>query len=236
MSQIGYTRSPKLLKGALVGLAEDIIGITPNIIPFQYNPTQVRRSLTPWNPTQVSETERGQLAPDAQPFDPKEKIDITVELDASDQLEDSDPVATVIGIADRIAAIEKLLLPTQGLIGDLLSSAAALVGAPTAPVKKTVPIVLFVWGPGRIVPVRITNYSIEEQLYLPTLYPMRASVTLSLEVLTPDVFQCQSGIAVSLAIAAYRVFRLQQNLLAVESAARGLASSAAVSLSLSFSF
>lgn len=234
MPQIGYPRSPKLLKGALVGLAEDIIGITPNIIPFQYNPTQVRRSLTPWTPTQVSETERGQLAPDAQPFDPKEKIDITVELDAADQLEDSDAVATVVGIADRIAAIEKLLLPTQGLIGDLLSSAAALVGAPTAPVKKTVPVVLFVWGPGRIVPVRITSYSIEEQLYLPTLYPIRASVTLSLDVLTPDVFQCQSGTAVSIAIAAYKVFRLQQNVLAVTSAARSL--QASVSLSLSFSF
>ena len=45
------------------------------------------------------------------------------------------------------------------------------------------PIVLFFWGPGRIVPVRVTSFSVEEQQYSPLLYPIRAKVNIGLKVL-----------------------------------------------------
>lgn len=222
MPETGFSRSPKVQKGALVQLVEDIVGVLPNMIPFQYNPQTLKRSLEPWNPMDVSENNRGQLAPTAQPYDPKEKISLEIELDASDQLEDADPVAGAVGVADRIAAIEKLLLPTQGLVADLLASAASLLGAATPAARPTVPIVLFVWGPGRMLPVRVTSYSIEEQLFLPSLHPIQARVSLELEVLTPDVFKCSESIPTSLAIAAYRVFRTQQDALALAHAARNI--------------
>jgi hypothetical protein len=222
--QTSYTRSPKLQKGALVQLVEEIVGVTPRIVPFQYNPEKLSRTMTPWNPSEVSETNRGQLAPTAQPYDPKEQITVEIELDASDQLEESDPVAVTFGVADRIAAIEKLIMPTAGIVGDLLNAAAALGGATPPAQRPTVAIVLFVWGPGRILPVRITRYAIEEQQFLPTLYPIQARVTLELDVLTPDVFKCQDSPAVVAAIAVYRFFRLQQETLALQHVSRNLVS------------
>ena len=223
MAETGYTRSPRLVRGALVQLAEDVIGIVPNVIPFQYNPETLSRKLTPWNPFEVDQTARGQIAPTAQPFDPKESISLEIHFNAADQLEDSDPIAAQIGVADRIAAIEKLLLPSQGLIGDLLAAGAALVGAPQPPQRPTVPISLLVWGPGRILPVRVTDYGIEETTFLPSLQPLTAKITLALEVLTPDVFRCESGPAVELAVAAYRFYRLQQSALALQYNARNAA-------------
>ena len=215
MAETGYSRSPRLVRGALVQLAEDVIGVVPNIIPFQYNPETLTRKMTPWNPFEVDQTGRGQIAPTSQPFDPKEAISLEIHFDAADQLEDGDPIAGTIGIADRIAAIEKLLFPSQGLIGDLLNAAAALVGAAQPPKRPTVPVSLLVWGPGRILPVRVTDYSIDESTFLPSLHPLTAKISLALEVLTPDVFRCESGPAIELAIASYNFFRLQQNALAL---------------------
>jgi hypothetical protein len=223
MPETGYSRSPKLARGALVQLVEDIVGVLPNVIPFQYNPETLSRKLTPWNPFEVDQTARGQIAPTAQPFDPKESMSLEIHFDAADQLEDSDPVAAAVGVADRIAAVEKLLLPTQGLLGDLIGAAAALAGVPQPPQRPTVPVALLVWGPGRILPVRVTDYSIDETTFLPSLQPLTAKISLSLEVLTPDVFRCESGPAVELATAAYRFYRLQQSALALQYNARNAA-------------
>jgi hypothetical protein len=223
MPETGYSRSPRLARGALVQLVEDVVGVLPNVIPFQYNPETLSRKLTPWNPFEVDQTARGQIAPTAQPFDPKESISLEIHFDAADQLEDSDPIAALVGVADRIAAVEKLLLPTQGLLGDLLGAAAALAGVAPPPQRQSVPVVLLVWGPGRIEPVRVTDYSIDETTFLPSLQPLTAKLSLSLEVLTPDVFRCESGPAVELAVAAYRFFRLQQSALALQYNARNAA-------------
>ncbi len=224
MTDTGYTRSPKVVKGALVQLVEEIVGITPRIIPFQYNPESLSRTLTPWNPFEVSETNRGQFAPTAQPYDPKEHISVQIDLDASDQMGDNDGTANTFGVADRIAAIEKLLLPTPGIAGELLAVAATVasaIGGTAVPSQRpSVSVCLFVWGPGRILPVRLTSYSIEEQQFLPSLYPFQAKISLGMEVLTPDVFSCPDSAAELAAIAVYRFFRLQQESLAAEFVAR----------------
>src|ERR1043166_3221314 len=106
MPETGLRSSPKLVRGALVQLVEDVVGIVPNVIPFQYNPETLTRKMTPWNPFEVDQTARGQVAPTAQPFDPKESISLEIFFDAADQLEESDPVAEQFGVADRIAAVE----------------------------------------------------------------------------------------------------------------------------------
>ena len=105
MAETGYSRSPRLVRGALVQLAEDVIGIVPNIIPFQYNPETLSRKMTPWNPFEVDQTGRGQIAPTAQPFDPKEAITLEIHFDAADQLEDGDPIAarSASPIASRLS-------------------------------------------------------------------------------------------------------------------------------------
>ena len=133
MPDTGLKNSPRLVKGALVQLIEDIVGVLPNIIPFQYNPNKLQHQLTPWDPFEVDQTQRGSQAPNVQPFEPKESFTLSLELDAADDLEDSDPVTTVVGVSDRLAALKKLVLPTQGLLGDLVASAQALAGNASAP-------------------------------------------------------------------------------------------------------
>jgi hypothetical protein len=219
MPDTGLRRSPRFEKGALVQLVKGLTGVVPNVIPFQYNPEKLSHTLTPWNPFEVDQTQRGAQAPTVQPFNLKESFNLTLEIDATNDLEDDNPVAKRVGVADRLAALKKLTLPTEGLIGDLVSSAVAsaraLVGkASQQAVRPTVPVVLFVWGPGRILPVRVTSFSIEETLFSPSLYPIQATVTLGLEVLTPDVFKCQHDITADIAVAAYNFTKLQEDTLA----------------------
>jgi hypothetical protein len=46
--------------------------------------------------------------------------------------------------------------------------------------------VLFVWSPNRVVPVRVTEFSITEEAFDPQLNPLRAKVSLGLRVMTTD--------------------------------------------------
>jgi hypothetical protein len=48
------------------------------------------------------------------------------------------------------------------------------------------PLVVFVWGKSRIVPVKVSEFSITEEAFDPALNPIRAKVTLSLRVLSVD--------------------------------------------------
>jgi hypothetical protein len=221
MSDTGLTRSPKFEKGALVQLVKGLTGVAPNVIPFQYNPEKLSHTLTLWNPFEVDQTQRGAQAPTVQPFDPKETFNLTLEIDATNDLEDDNPTAKKVGIADRLAALKKLTLPLEDSAGDLTTGAVgtigALVGRATRQaVRPTVPVVLFVWGPGRILPVRVTSFSVEETLFSPSLHPIQATVTLGLEVLTPDVFKCQRDITADIAVAAYNFSKSQEDKLAGE--------------------
>jgi len=217
MADTGYSLSPPLMRGAIVQLMEELGTVVPNIIPFQYNPAKVTRNFKPWNPFDVDPTKRAAPAPMAAPFDPEETYQFTLELDATDDLEDGNPIAVATGIASRIAAIQKLIMPSKGLFGDLIGSAKALAGkkADPEPQRSKLPIALFILGPGTALPVRITTLSIEITEFNPMLYPLMANVSLELRVLTPDVFKCKGTAAVELARSAYEFTRLQEDALAI---------------------
>ena len=215
VAETGTARAPRAGKGAFVQIVQNMVGFIPNIVVFQYNPERMTHGLTPWNPFDTDQTQRGAQAPTVQPFNPRETFSLSIELDAADDLESGSFPAIVVGVADRLAALKKLTLPTEGPIGDLIASASALVGISAKAKRPTVPIVLFVWGPGRILPVRLTSFSVEETLFSPTLYPLQAKVTLALEVLTPDVFKCSKDTTAQLAIAAYNFTKTQEDALAV---------------------
>jgi hypothetical protein len=223
MPETGYSQTAKVHRGALVQLVPDIIGVVPNIVPFQYNPEKITRGLEPWNPFEVDQTKRGAQAPTVQPYDPEESFSFTLEFDAADGLEDGNPITIATGIAARLAALKKLTMPTKGLIGDLAASAKALFGGPSAQaVRPTVPILLLVLGPGIILPVRITKLSFDETLFSPLLYPLQASVGIELRVLTPEVFRCRADVPARIAIAAYEFTRLQEDALALANIAGSL--------------
>lgn len=234
----GFSRSPKLLKGALIEFSERILGPIPNIIVFQYNPETMTRSLEVWQPPSAS----GQ-SPDssstAQPQDPPETFTLDLLLDATDALEEpgSHPVAVISGVADRISAMEMLLYPQEeSLLGGLLGSVTGSLNvggggislggsAGAAPVPRgTVPVVLFAWGVGRIVPVRLTSFSVEEQAYSPTLYPIRAKVSIGLKVLTKKDFCNADKLSEKMAVFAYEYTRKQKQVLAAANVANSVES------------
>ncbi|SCX79648.1 hypothetical protein [Nitrosospira sp. Nsp13] len=223
MAETGNPQSPQVLRGAIIQLMEDLGIITPNIIPFQYNPATMTRNLRPWNPFEVDQANRGAQAPMVQPYDPEETYSFTLDLDATDDLEDGDPIAVSTGVASRIAAIQKLIEPSKGLFGDLIASAQSLAGdIERQAARASVPIALFVMGPGLILPIRVTSLSIEVKEFTPALYPHMAEIQLELRVLTPEVFKCRRGAAIDLAIAAYDLTRLQEDGLAIANFANSL--------------
>jgi hypothetical protein len=229
MAETGNPSSPPVLRGALVQLMQDLGVIVPNIIPFQYNPASMTRNLKPWNPFEVDQTNRGAQAPMVQPYDPEETYRVELELDATDDLEDGDPIAIATGVASRIAAIQKLTEPSQGLFGDLIASAQALSGGIDRQAHRpSIPVALFVMGPGLILPVRVTSISIDVREFTPALYPHMAKVQLEMRVLTPETFKCRSSPVIDIAVAAYKMTRLQEDALAIANFANAIKSSRSI--------
>ncbi len=214
----GYSQSPRLLKGALIKFDSPLLIPIPNIIVFQYNPETLTRELRPWQPPEGEDS--GGVA---QPYDPAETFSLTLELDAADELEVGDPITVLTGVADRIAAFEMMLYPEGGGAGLLTPPSISLSGGLSISFetdvvpRTTVPVVLFFWGLGRVLPVRLTSFSVEEQAFSPTLYPLRAKVTVGLSVVNPSVYQQQDrepNVAEQIAIAAYQYTMVQKQVLA----------------------
>jgi hypothetical protein len=207
----------KFIKGALVEFMETFLLPLPNVIIFQFNPETMTHT---WTQPQAA---GGNANPLAVRGVPGESFSFTVMLDSNDSIADRNPVAgdlaEVSGVYSRLAALEMLQYPTGGAgSGGLLGSVAAslsngsidlsLNGSTGGAVKRTipqsqVPTVLFVWGPGRIVPVRVTNLSITEKLYDSLLNPIHAEAQLSLSVLTPEELKCVTGPLKDIAKGAY---------------------------------
>ncbi len=248
-----FPRSPKLLKGALIEFSERFIGPVPNVIVFQYNPENMTRSLEVWsqnNNNSGGGSASNDTSHTAQPFDPPETFTLALELDATDALEkpESHPVAFISGVADRIAAMEMLLYPqSDSLLGGLLGSVTGSLsvgasvggggsigggvpgiagsGSAQTASRGTVPVVLFAWGPRRIVPVRLTSFSVEEQAYSPSLYPIRAKVSIGLKILTPKDFPpCHRKLSEDIAITAFKFTRKQKEVLAAANMANSVES------------
>jgi hypothetical protein len=177
-----FPRSPKFLKGALVAYESQFLGPIPNIIIFQYNPEQLRRTLasrTPAPRTQAAGESRAETFRVEGP--PVENINLTVVLNATDQLEAANPIAAIKGIYPALSALELMLYPpsSQFFLNDTLSAAgSAQLQA------QDVPLVLFVWGPSRVVPVRLTTFSVTEEAFDQMLNPIQAKVDMGMRVLT----------------------------------------------------
>jgi hypothetical protein len=187
------------LRGAFVRIDAGLAGFAPNIIVFQFNPDTVSRTPSLVQPPAPA-TGSGQTDPGAQAAEPTESISFSLRLDASDQLAEANPIAAASGIMPALSALEMLMYPKDSLASQLFSAASSAgssiasatgtdgssgSGAHQDPPKE-LPTVLFFWGAWRILPVAITSLSINETLYDQLLNPIRAEVSVNLEVLTPS--------------------------------------------------
>lgn len=180
-----FPRSPKLLKGALV-VFEAAVPVPTNLIVFQYNPDTMSRGFGGF-PSEEASRGAGSSDPRQGVTDPQstlpplETFQMNVELDAADQLEASNPLAIVAGLHPTLAALELLLYPPSASL--ILNKVLTLAGSSVVSRAET-PLVLLVWGAARVVPVKVTSLSINEQAYDQKLNPIRAEVALGLRVLT----------------------------------------------------
>ncbi|HXU45667.1 MAG TPA: hypothetical protein VN783_09080 [Thermoanaerobaculia bacterium] len=165
-----------LLKGALVAI-DDSTQQT-SVIAFQFNPATLRRKLEPFTvggqPGDRTELPRYAGAP-------AETIDVQIQVDATDGLADSSASAAAYGVLPQLAAIELLIFPTSSQV---IQAETQLSSGAIEILPMTAPRILFVWGPNRVLPVRIVSYGVTEELFDQSLNPLRATVDLSLRVLT----------------------------------------------------
>lgn len=206
-----FPGSPRLIKGAIIGV--DPLNPVPSVVVFQYNPDTMTRRLEPRAVS--SEGDRGEAF--RLTGAPKETITLSVEIDATDQLEQANPLATTVGIYPTLAALETLLYPKSATV--IANTVLSLIGTiEVIPVEA--PMTLFVWGPQRILPVRLTSLSITEEAHDPLLNPIRAKVELSLTVLSyQDLSVMSPGYALFLshhivkeAMATTNIFNSVQNI------------------------
>jgi hypothetical protein len=186
----GLSMSPKLLKGALVVYASHDPGAAAKIIPFQYNPDQVSRSLSQSGGTTGTTTggttsaNRGQAQQDVLRVQgpPRETFTLSVTLNAADQLELPEQNRNIVqnGLHAVLGTLEMLLYPTSHQV---LQNEALADGGEVQLNPADLPLVLFVWGRSRVVPIKVTNFSVTEEAFDPELNPIQAKVELGLQAL-----------------------------------------------------
>lgn len=208
----GISGLPPLRKGALIH--------GPMLIPFQYNPERLTRTLSASTMSQGSSELLRLKGP------PGETIALEILLDAGDQAERSSGLRLANGIYPSLAALEMILYPSAARM--LANAALARLGVieliPPLPV-----LTVLVWGPRRVMPIRIESFSVTEDQFDGALNPLRAQVSLGLKVLTyEDLGMWSVGGMLSMA------GHLQREVLAV-SAAVSATQSAAASLGINMS-
>ena len=170
-----FPNSPRLLKGALIGV--DPLNPLGSVVVFQYNPDTMTRKIDPRAVT--AEGDRGEAF--RLTGAPKETITLSIEIDATDQLEQANPLAIASGIYPTLAALEIMVYPKSAIV--IANTLLSLIGTIEV-IPAESPMTLFVWGPQRVLPVRITSLSITEEAHDQLLNPIRAKVELSLTVLS----------------------------------------------------
>jgi hypothetical protein len=176
-----FPNSPRVLKGGLVLIDPESARVL-RIISLQYNPETLSRSLQ----IEAASGETGQRSEPLRFKGPAvETYKLDAEIDAADQLEfpDQNRAAVENGIQPQLAVLELVAYPTSAQLRrmDDEASSGTLEIAP-----MEAPLTLFVWSRNRIVPVRLTDFSITEEAFDPALNPIRAKVSLGLRVLSVD--------------------------------------------------
>lgn len=158
---------PYLKKGAIVQ------GI--QVIPFQYTPTSLTRTL---NLNSFGSTARDMCRVKGPPT---ETLTIDILLDATDQLERGSGLMSGLGIYPALSALELLLYPNPLVV--MASAVMASMGVlEIIPAEQ--PLTLLVWGVARIVPVQVTAVTVTEEQYDSALVPLRANVQVAMQVVT----------------------------------------------------
>jgi len=179
-----------LTKGALVEYGTSLLGPLKNVVIFQFNPENLTRTIQiPARSTGKNGSEASQTS-----SPPTEKISFSAFFNAADLINIGDAYAKEFGVSSQLAALEKMVYPSNFLmealgkaldaIGSLLLGKSKNFDIPIPRLKN--PRILFIWGKTRILPVLIESITITEKQYNQELNPVEAEVSLNLAVLSYD--------------------------------------------------
>ena len=174
-----FPNSPLLVKGGLVLIDADT-GALDRIVALQYNPETLSRTLQ----VQGAGPEGGDTVEAMRlKGPPVETLKIEAIIDATDQLEfpDDNQTTVRVGIHPQLAALETIIYPRSDQI---LANRARAESGVLEIIPMTAPLTLFVWSRNRVLPVRLTEFSITEESFDPNLNPIRAKINLGMRVLS----------------------------------------------------
>ena len=120
--------------------------------------------------------------PDAYRFPADRLTWLEAEIDATDQLElpDGNPNAVQSGLHPQLAALETIIYPSSG---KLLQNNSLAQSGTLEIIPMQAPLTLFIWSKNRVIPVRLTEFTITEEAFDVALNPIRAKVSLGMRVL-----------------------------------------------------
>jgi Contractile injection system tube protein len=176
---MALSRRPKVLKAGLILLDPETVEIK-RIIALQYNPETLAHAYEIRGASDANRSEPLRLL-----GPPVETITVEAFLDATDQMEfpKENPEAAKRGVQAALSVLEMLIYPdSDQLLANLQRANEGRLEI--LPIEKY--LTLFVWGKDRVVPVRVTQFSANEEDFTPDLYPLRARVSLTLRVLSVD--------------------------------------------------
>src|SRR5262245_53973914 len=118
-----------LMRGMLMSFSDPNLGRVPTLVPFQYNPAEVTRTL------KVNRTADGE-ALRLKDY-PTESYALKLELDGVDA--GDKPITALMGVQPLLAAIEQMLEPTTslgviGAVGDALAGAVSVLTGGSSPI------------------------------------------------------------------------------------------------------
>jgi hypothetical protein len=198
---------PRVLRGAFVEYA---LSVPPLAVAFQFNPVSLQRSRSldfraPDElrsvPGLAGDTVQVERAQDLRSWHSRsgdldeirdqqivtvgeESLSFELRLDATDGLDAGDATSERFGVGPALATLELMTHPKEpgplgAALGSLLGSSKGYrFGGPANP-----PLVLFVWGVQRVLPVNITSLTITETDFDIALNPIRATVGVTVTVI-----------------------------------------------------
>ncbi|MDN3292743.1 hypothetical protein QWM81_01530 [Streptomyces ficellus] len=176
-----YADIPKPIRSGIV-IVDPERGTPQRIIVLQFNPDTLERSLAPQVAGGAGDGSGGGGGGDRNEAlrlkgPAQETWKFTAEIDATDQFEVSAPD----GIHPQLAVLEMLVQPTAAQLREAtrLSKKGTIEISPIE-----MPLTLFTWGSKRVMPVRLTELSINESAFDVNLNPIRASLGIGMKVLT----------------------------------------------------
>ncbi len=191
----GFRNKPKILRGAFV---EYGLSIPPLFVVFQFNPVEItrNRSLTYSVPGETAKTSRNQtlhymeadllkIHEEQDVKVPEESISFDIRLDATDKLNEGDTITEQFGISPQLSTLELMVHPKgESILGGLVDDLLGLGESGFSFTKKpNPPMILFIWGRKKVLPVNINSLNITETEFSTDLNPIRATASVSLTVI-----------------------------------------------------